>query len=263
MELQGKRVLITGASRGIGRSLATAFAGAGATVALVARDGAALEAMAGELGGSAHPADLLDRDQLGGLLDRVEAEAGPVDVLVNNAGLAHEGTLWDNSADQVEAQVRLNLLAPLELCRQAVPRMVERGGGHLVNVASLAALASTPGMTTYAATKAGLAHGAAALRFELKGLPVAVTTVMVGGVPTELLAAGEAYPPFHDAFERFRKIHLVPDTDADDLAAAVVRGVQRRSRTVYLPKRAFPFVALVEAPRKVVAAALVGVKRRS
>jgi uncharacterized protein len=263
MELLGKRVLITGASRGIGRSLATAFAGAGATVALVARDGDALVALAAELGGTAHPADLLDAEQLRRLVHRVEDEAGAVDVLVNNAGLAHEGPLWESTADQIEDQIRLNLTAPLELCRQAVPRMLRRGRGHLVNVASLAALSAVPGMTAYAATKAGLAHGTTALRDELKGLPIGVTTVMVGGVPTDMLATGESYAPFQKAFERLRRIQLVPDTPADDLARAVVRGVERSTRTVYLPRRAAPFVALVEAPRKIVHLALIGVRRRA
>ncbi|MEQ1787786.1 MAG: SDR family NAD(P)-dependent oxidoreductase [Acidimicrobiales bacterium] len=263
MQLAGKRVLITGASRGIGRALATAFAGAGATVALVARDGAALESLAAELGGTAHPADLLDREQRERLVHRVEDEAGAVDVLVNNAGLAHEGPLWESTAEQLDHQIQLNLTAPLELCRQAVPRMLRRGGGHLVNVASLAALASVPGMTAYAATKAGIAHGTGALRDELKGLPIAVTTVMVGGVPTDMLATGESYEPFHKSFERLRQIQLVPDTAADDLARAVVRGVEKGSRTVYLPRRAAPFVGLVEAPRKIVHLALTGVKRRA
>lgn len=262
MELDGKRVVITGASRGIGRSLAEAFAAAGAVVALVARDAAALEALASELGGSAHPADLLEPRELHPLLDRVEAEAGPIDALVNNAGLAFEGTLWDSTADQVDRQVRLNLTVPLELCRQAVPRLLERGGGHLVNVASLAALASVPGMTTYAATKAGIAHGTAALRDELRGLPVGVTTVMVGGVPTDMLATGESYPPFHEAFERLRRIQLVPDTAPEVLAEAVVRGVRRGTHTVFLPRRAAPFVALTEAPPKILHALLTGVRPR-
>jgi len=263
MELLGKRVLITGASRGIGRALAEGFVAAGATVALVARDAAALESLAAQLGGTSHPADLLDAEQLRGLVHRVEDEAGVVDVLVNNAGLAYDGPLWESSADQVDAQVRLNLIAPLELCRQALPRMLRRGRGHLVNVASLAALASVPGMTAYAATKAGVAHGTAALRDELKGLPVGVTTVMVGGVPTDMLAAGESYAPFHQAFQRLRRIQLVPDTAADDLARAVVAGVERSARTVYLPRRAAPFVGLVEAPRKIIHLALAGVKRRA
>jgi short-subunit dehydrogenase len=263
VELRGKRVLITGASRGIGRSLAVAFAEAGAHVALVARDATALEALAAELGGTAHPADLLDPEQLGRLVHRVEDAIGSIDVLVNNAGIAHGGALWDETAEQVEAQVRLNLTVPLELCRQAVPRMLRRGGGHLVNVASLAAIAAVPGMTSYAATKAGLAHGTSALRDELKGLPIGVTTVLVGGVPTELLAHGEEYAPFHRSFQRLRRIQLVPDTPPDVLAAAVVNGVRRGTATVYLPRRAAPFVALVETPRKVVRLALTGIKRRA
>ena len=262
MDLDGRRVLITGASRGIGRSLAEAFAGAGAAVALVARDGDALAELASRLGGTAHPTDLLDPGSLHGLIEAVEIDAGPIDVLVNNAGLAFEGTLWDSTADQIERQVRLNLTVPLELCRQAIPRMIERGGGHLVNVASLAALASVPGMTVYAGTKAGLAQSTAALRDELRGLPIGVTTVMVGGVPTDMLAQGESYAPFHEAFERLRRIQLVPDTRAESLAAAVVRGVQRGTRTVFLPRRAAPFVGLVEAPRKILHAALTGVRPR-
>ncbi len=262
MGLHGKRVLITGASRGIGRALATQFAGAGATVALVARDHAALESLAAELGGTAHAADLLDPAQLGRLIHRVEDDIGAVDVLVNNAGIAYDGALWDLTADQLDATIRLNLTAPLELCRQAVPRMLRRGGGQLVNVASLAAVAAVPGMTAYAATKAGLAHGASALRDELRGLPIAVTTVMVGGVPTDLLAQGESYAPFQKAFNRLRRIQLLPDTPADVLAAAVVKAVEQRRRTVYLPRRAMPFVGAVEAPRKIVSLALTGVKRR-
>ncbi len=263
MELKDKRVLITGASRGIGRSLAVAFADAGAQVALVARDAAALDSLAAQTGGTAHPTDLLDPEQLGRLVHRVEDSIGAIDVLVNNAGVVHGTAHWELTAEQVEAQVRLNLLVPLELCRQAIPRMLRRGGGHLVNVASLAALAAVPGMTTYAATKAGVAHGTAALRDELKGLPIGVTTVMVGGVPTDMLAQGEDYPPFHKSFDRLRRIQLVPDTAAEDLAAAVVQGVRKGTRTVYLPRRAAPFVALVEAPRKVVNLALIGVKRRA
>ena len=263
MELQGKRVLITGASRGIGRSIAAAMAGAGARVALVARDREALEKLAGDLGGTAHPCDLLDRAARADLIATVEREAGPVDVVVNNAGLAHGGPLWSSTASQVADQIELNLLATLDLCRQAIPRMLDRGAGHLVNVASLAAVASTPGMTTYAATKAGVAHGTAALRDELKGLPIGVTTVLVGGVRTELLEAGEDYAPFHLAFQRLRHLRLVPDTPADKLAAAIVQGVRRETSTVYLPRRAAPFVGLAEAPRKIVKLALAGIPRRA
>src|SRR4051812_17274202 len=87
MDLAGKRVLITGASRGIGEAMAIAFAGAGARVALVARSEGPLKELASRLGGTAYPADLCDPDTVDGLVDRVEADGGPIDVLVNNAGV--------------------------------------------------------------------------------------------------------------------------------------------------------------------------------
>ena len=264
MDVGGKRVLITGASRGIGAALAGAFAGAGATVALAARSEEPLRKLAAELGGSAHPTDLLDPAQAATLVQRVEDEAGPVDVLVNNAGIGSVGALWDQSSEEIERTVRLNLAVPLDLCRQAIPRMLRRGGGHLVNVASLAAVAAVPGMTHYAGTKAGLAHASSALRYELRGLPMGVTTVLVGGVPTDMLRDGEAgYAPFHKGFVRLRRTQLVPDTPVDALVDAIVRGVQKDRRTVWLPRRAAPFVALVEAPRRFVELVLTGVPKRA
>jgi hypothetical protein len=87
--------------------------------------------------------------------------------------------------------------------------------------------------------------------------------VLVGGVPTELLLDGESsYPPYHKGFARLRRTQLVPDTPVGDLAEAVVKGVQRNRRTVWLPKRAAPFVGFVEAPRRVVELVLTGVPTR-
>jgi short-subunit dehydrogenase len=263
MQARGKRVLITGASRGIGLALAEAFAGAGAQVALVARSVEPLQKAAAELGGTSHPADLLDPGQVSTLLQRVEDEAGPVDVLVNNAGIAEAGALWELPAGEIERTVRLNLTVPLELCQQAIPRMLRRGGGQLVNVSSLASVGWVPGLSHYSATKAGLAHGAAALRDDLRRLPIGVTTVLVGPVPTDMVFAGEAaYAPTKAGFDRFRRSRLVPDTQAADLAAAVVRGVERDKRVVWLPKRAALFVGLGEAPRRIVELVLTGVPRR-
>ncbi|MBV8237088.1 MAG: SDR family NAD(P)-dependent oxidoreductase, partial [Acidimicrobiia bacterium] len=96
MELAGKRVLITGASRGIGQALAERFTAAGARVALVARSEGPLKELADRLGGTAHPADLGDREQVVGLVDRVEGDGGPVDILVNNAGVDLTGSFLVN-----------------------------------------------------------------------------------------------------------------------------------------------------------------------
>src|SRR5438552_17574934 len=138
MELAGRRVMITGASRGIGEALAERFAAAGTRVALVARSEGPLKELAGRLGGTAHPADLADPEQVAGLVDRVEADGGPIDVLVNNAGIDTTGAFINTAPSDVEFLYRLNLVTPVELCRQLVPRMLDRGRGHIVNVSSLA-----------------------------------------------------------------------------------------------------------------------------
>ena len=130
MELSGKRALITGASRGIGDALARAFAAKGAHVVLVARSAAAIERLAADLGGSAHPTDLADRQAVSTLIDRVEEQGGPVDVLVNNAGVAPMGGAIQNwRADDLEQIYRVNLIAPAELCRRVLPGMLRRGIG--------------------------------------------------------------------------------------------------------------------------------------
>ena len=145
MSTESRKVaIVTGASRGIGAAIATAFVERGATVALVARGAEALDELAGRLGGTAPPADLTDSGVVAGLLDRVEAEAGPVDVLVNNAGMEPTKAVWSMSATEVEAILRLNLVTPAELTRQAAVRFRPRGRGHIVNVSSLAGCVALP-----------------------------------------------------------------------------------------------------------------------
>src|SRR5947209_14302015 len=124
MELAGRRVLITGASRGIGQALAERFTAVGARVALVARSEGPLKELADRLGGTAHPADLGDREQLVGLIDRIEGDAGPIDVLVNNAGVDLAGSFVSNASDDIHLLFRVNLLPPIELCHQGIPRML-------------------------------------------------------------------------------------------------------------------------------------------
>jgi short-subunit dehydrogenase len=262
VELQDRRVVITGASRGIGEALAHQFASAGATVALVARSADAIEKLAADLGGSAHPADLSDVEETRHLIERIEAEAGPVDVLVNNAGIDITKSFVDYSADEVARIVQVNLTAPMELCRQVVPRMLDRGRGHIVNISSLSACGLYPGLTAYSTTKAALSHFTAGLRADLKGLPVKTTVVEMAGVPTDMLDNVHVYQPTSDAFQRGYKLHLVTDTPLVTIASATVDAVRKDRRHVRYPKRAIAFPLLSEAPRRITELILTGVKHQ-
>jgi len=262
MELAGRRVLVTGASRGIGEALAERFAGAGARVALVARSEGPLKDLAARLGGTAHAADLADPEHLAGLVERIEADGGPVDVLVNNAGVDTTGAFVKASPSDVEFLYRLNLVAPVELCRQAVPRMLDRGRGHIVNVSSLAGVGPFPGMAMYASSKAGLNQFTAGLRADLRGTPVRTTLVELGLIPTDMADSALGYGPTQRSFERTYKLHLLADVPREKVAEAVVHAVRHDQRHVRLPRRAFLFPMLGEAPRRIVELMLTGVKHQ-
>jgi short-subunit dehydrogenase len=262
MELHGKRVLITGASRGIGESLARAFTTAGARVALVARSRDSLEPLASALGGTVHPTDLSDPTQVAVLIQRVEDEAGPVDVLINNAGIESTTSFADAPDDELGRVTQVNYLAPAELCRQAIPRMLRRGGGHIVNVSSLAGLMAFPGLTTYAASKAALSHFTAGLRADLRGLPIRTTLVELGTVPTDLLAKADNYEPTAKSFQRAYRLGTV-DTPREKVADEVVKAVLKNRRHVRLPKRSAPMALLVEAPRRAAEIMLTGVPHQA
>jgi uncharacterized protein len=264
MELRGHRVLVTGASRGIGDALARGFAGADARVALVARSADAIAKLAAELGGTAHPADLGDPAQVATLINRVEDEAGPVDVLVNNAGIAPmSGAVQDWTREEIEQIYRVNLISPVELCRQVLPGMLHRGRGHIVNVSSLAGVSVFPGLAAYASTKAALAQFTAGLRADLKKLPIGTTIVELGPIPTEMLDSSDEYKPVADSFKRFYRLQLLVDVSQDTVAGDVVNAVEQGRRHVRHPKRAVLFPLLAEAPRRIGELLLTGVKPRA
>ena len=141
-------------------------------MALAARGQEALRKVAEATGGTVHPVDLADPAQVATLVHRVEDEAGPVDVLVNNAGVDLTKAFTETTEAELRQVTQVNYLAPAELCRQAVPRMLRRGQGHIVNVSSLSGVAAFPGMVAYSASKAALSHLTSGLRADLKGLPV-------------------------------------------------------------------------------------------
>ena len=263
MKLRGKRVLITGASRGIGESLAYAFAEAGARVALVARGRDTIQSLAAELDGTLHPADLADAAQVAGLIQRIEDDGGPIDVLINNAGIESTSSFVDAPDDELRRVTEVNYLAPAELCRQVIPGMLRRGGGHIVNVSSFAGTMVFPGLVTYSASKAALSHFTAGLRADLRGLPIGTTLVELGPVPTELLAKADNYEPTAKSFERAYRLRTTVDTPREQVAERVVKAVEKGRRHVRLPKRSAPFAILAELPRRATEIMLTGVPHQA
>jgi short-subunit dehydrogenase len=260
VKLRNTRALITGASRGLGRSIAELFAEHGCDVAVVARSGDKLDLLARELGGKAYPTDLTDPEAVGALVGRVEAD-GPIDVLVNNAGLGYVGPFSGNSAQQVRDLLQVNLAAPLELCRQLVPRMVARGRGHIVNVSSMGAISIGPGVTLYGTSKAGLSHFTAGLRQELRGTPVGTTLVQIGAVKTDMLDNIRGFLPAWRAVERFERFRMLPRDDLEPAAVAnaIVDGIEHDRRYVTLPRRIAALAKLVELPRLMSEVLLTGI----
>jgi short-subunit dehydrogenase len=195
MELAGRRALVTGATGGLGRAIAKALANEGAKVALSARKGEALAALAAELPGDGHlglAADLAEP----GAAERLAAEAGAVDVVVANAGLPAAGWLLDFTPEQVSRALTVNLEAPMLLAQALIPGMIERGSGHLVFVASLAGKAASPLSSIYNATKFGLRGFALGLRSDLAPKGVGVSLVSPGFIrEAGMFADAGAKPP--------------------------------------------------------------------
>jgi short-subunit dehydrogenase len=262
MPLCGSHVLITGASRGIGADLAREAAGRGATVTLVARSADVLDKLAADLGGYALPADLSDADQVRGLVARAEQQAGrPIDVLINDAGTEAAGSMLEQGADDLAYAPALNLHAPTELTRQALPGMVQRGRGHVLNVSSGYAAVNTAGLTPYCATKAGLSHFTSGIAAELRGTGVGTTLVEPGPVDTSMwqrLQPTLAAP----SLRRLVTLRLTAVVEPADVARAALDKVEAGGGHVVLPRRMTPIMALAWAPRRAAELVLTGVPRR-
>jgi uncharacterized protein len=213
MNLGGRTVLLTGASGGLGQAIARGLARRGASLVLTARRTEVLEPLAAETGGRAVACDLTDRDSLLRLVD----EAGPVDVLVANAGNPGSGRIESFALEEIDRALDVNLRAPIILARLLCGGMAERGGGHLVFVSSLSGKAATPRTSIYAATKFGLRGFAQALREDMRPLGIGVSTVMPGFIRD----AGM----FHDAGTRLPG--YVGTKTPDDVANAVVSAIER------------------------------------
>lgn len=261
MNLSGSRAVVTGASRGIGEVLARRLASRGARVALVARHHEALEKLAADIDGESYPADLAQPATIGALAARIEAD-GPIDLLVNNAGVDLTGELIALDPDEIHRLFLVNLVAPVLLSRAVIPAMRARGRGHIVNVSSLAGTNALPGVAPYSASKAGLSHFTAALRADLAGSPLRTTLVEIGPVRSTMMDSLRSHPPTARAVERLERLRLAVDLDTDEVVDAIVRGIEHDRRHVRLPKRDIAFPLLAEAPRRITELLLTGVHRR-
>lgn len=199
MKVDGKRVLITGGSSGIGHALAASLAVRGARLLISGRRSEALARATDRLkaiGANVHAvaADVSTSEGRAKMLAAAEAQIGGLDVLINNAGGVRAGRLEHTTEAEIRAMVEVDLIAPILLTRAALPYLRRSGEGLVVNVASGIALVGIPFYTTYAAAKAGLARFGEALRRELKGEGIHVLTAYPGATDTPMMASSQAGP---------------------------------------------------------------------
>jgi 3-oxoacyl-[acyl-carrier protein] reductase len=181
--LEGKRALVTGASKGIGKAIATELAAAGASVVVGYRSGTdEAEALAGELGGSAIQADVSSP----GEAKRLVEEAGDLDILVNNAGLTRDGLLARMSDDDWRTVIDTNLASVFYTCRAVTRPMMKKRAGAIVNISSVVGVHGNWGQTNYAASKAGIIGFTKSLARELGSRNIRANVVAPGYVKTQL-----------------------------------------------------------------------------
>jgi short-subunit dehydrogenase len=230
MELTDSRVLVTGASTGIGRVTALRLARKGARVWAAARDEQRLKTLAAEQPEIvAAPADVSDNADRASLVGQCE----PVDVLVNNAGLGWKGLVEDMPPAKVRELLDVNVLALIDLTQRVLPGMLERGRGHIVNVGSIAGYVAAPGETVYCATKFAVQGFTDGLRREVAGRGVDVTLIAPGPIKTEFMARIRTGEPAEEAGA------LDYGLSPESVAKAIVRALTRRApgyKTITVPR---------------------------
>lgn len=226
-------IAITGAARGIGLATAEAFLRAGAKVAIGDLDVALAEKAAFKLGGKTSgtviglPLNVTDPGSFESFLSETEKRLGPLDVLVNNAGIMPTGLFTDEAAAMTDRIIDINLRGVITGSRLATQRFIPRRTGHLINVASLAGVSGFPGLATYCASKHAVVGFTESLHRELAEHNVGVTVVLPGVVRTEL-SAGAKTP---------KAIAALSTVDPEDVAKAMVAAVGTKRPMVTVPRR--------------------------
>ena len=222
--LAGKLVFITGAARGIGRATAAMLVREGARVVIGDLDQNLAEQTAAELGRGTVGLrlDVTDHGEFTAVLDRVEAEHGPLDILINNAGIMPLVMFEDETPESLARQLAVNFVAPWHGTQDAIRRMKPRGKGHIVNVASMAGVVPTPGAATYSATKHALVGLSESVSWELRGSGVDLSYVLPALVNTQLA----------DGIKRTRATRVI---EPEHVAAEIVKALKNPKVAVYVP----------------------------
>jgi uncharacterized protein len=237
--IEGSRVLLTGASSGIGRELAKELAARGARLALAARRRPLLESLAEEIGGGSglDPAvlevDLSERGEARGLAAAAREALGEVDVLINNAGGGVGGRIVAvGDRDEAREAFEVNYWSPLALIQALGPAMLKRRSGAIVNVTSMGQVSTWPSFGAYAATKAALSVAAETLAMEMEDSGVHVMEVLPGPVDTAVQGETRLAPGIE------RMLKRVPMGDAATMARRIADGIERRRKRVIYPRQA-------------------------
>jgi short-subunit dehydrogenase len=232
MIFNGKTVIITGGSEGVGAATARMFAEAGANLMLVARNKKNLDTIAEELRSKTRvevfAMDVSDAAACDDLFKKTTFEFGRIDVLVNNAGYHSRGNVKDVDADDLGKMIDVNLKAPIILIRLALPYLEESGGGAIINVGSLAGRAPIPGSATYAASKAGLRSFTRALGMELADSNIKFAVVSPGPIDTGFIMA--------DIDATSDLTFSQPISTADEVAQAILDLCGNKVRELSMPK---------------------------
>lgn len=227
--LTGRTVVITGAARGIGYATAQELRRRGAQVVIGDVDLTAAQTAAETIGATGLHVDVAEERSFTAFIKAAEAELGAIDVLINNAGIMPIGPFLELPASLHRRAVEINVLGCLNGMRVALPAMLARGHGHIVNVASTAGKAPIPGGASYCATKAAVLALTETLRVEYAGQGVDFTAVMPNFTNTELIAGT-------------RGMKFVPTVEPTDVATAIANAVARPRADVYVPEMVGPML---------------------
>jgi NAD(P)-dependent dehydrogenase (short-subunit alcohol dehydrogenase family) len=233
MNLRAASVAVTGGAHGIGRAIAERFAGAGARVAIGDVNADAARAVAAAIGGEAigNHLDVADASSFSAFLDAAEEAHGPLGVVINNAGVDWMGPFHEEPIDVTRRELEINLLGTIIGSRLALQRMLLRGRGHIVNVASGVGRIPLPGSAVYAATKHGIVGLTESLRLEYRASGIGFTLVHPSQVKTGMLD-GQPHP------------RLLPQVSADDVSRAVLDAVRDERFEIWIPSNQWLAVKL-------------------